>query len=200
MERNLTWHKGRIRRDDRERIVGQRGCVIWFTGLSGSGKSTLAMALEERLVSMGRLAYVLDGDNVRHGLNSDLGFAPADRDENIRRIGEVAALFADAGVIAIAAFISPYRHGRDAARKAAGDGRFIEVFLDTPLAVCEERDPKHLYKRARAGEIHDFTGIDAPYEASLHPELRVPTHQLAVPDAIDTVVDYLESRGLLSAD
>lgn len=198
--RNLTTHIGRVAREERERVLGQRGCVIWFTGLSGSGKSTLASALEERLVTDGYAAYVLDGDNVRQGLNADLGFTAADRDENIRRIGEVAALFADAGLIAIAAFISPYREGREAARRVVGDNRFVEIYLDTPLAVCEQRDPKGLYARARAGEISNFTGIDAPYEEPNRPELDLPTDNRPVPDCIDTIMQCLKSRGLLQGE
>ncbi len=198
--KNITWHLGRVSKDDRERLLGQKGCVIWFTGLSGSGKSTLAVGLEERLLHRKRLAYVLDGDNVRHGLNADLRFSPEDRDENIRRVREVAALFADAGVITIAAFISPYREGRDTARGIVPDGRFIEIYLDVPLAVCEERDPKHLYELARAGKIRDFTGIDAPYEMPLEPELRVPTHQLSVSESLDVIMQYLEDHGLLHGE
>ena len=155
--------------------MGQRGCVVWFTGLSGSGKSTLARALEERLVSSGHLVYVLDGDNIRHGLNCDLGFSPEDRNENIRRIGEVAALFRDAGIVVLTAFISPYRADRDLARQAVGEDRFLEVFVDAPLATCEERDPKGLYVKARAGEIPEFTGLTAPYEEPPNPALVVNT-------------------------
>jgi adenylyl-sulfate kinase len=153
--------------------LAKRGAVVWLTGLSGSGKSTVAQALAEVLSRAGHNAYVLDGDRLRTGLNADLGFSPDDRAENIRRAGEVAALFADAGVIAIAAFISPYRVGRDAARRAAGAQRFIEVFLDTPIKECERRDPKGLYRRARAGEIADFTGISAPYEPPPDPDLHI---------------------------
>jgi len=161
---NLTIHPGSVTVADRQKLLGQRGCVVWLTGLSGSGKSTIARALEAALTADGRLAYVLDGDNVRHGLNSDLGFSPDDRDENIRRLGEVAALLADAGVVTITAFISPYRAGRDRARAAVGDDRFVEVFVDAPLDACRQRDPKGLYKKAQSGDIQQFTGIDAPYE------------------------------------
>jgi len=193
-DRNLTRHLGAVSADDRARVLGHRAACLWFTGLSGSGKSTLARAVEEKLVSRGLLAYVLDGDNVRLGLNRDLGFAPADRAENIRRIGEVAALFVDAGVIVLAAFISPYR----ADRAAVGDA-FIEVHVAASLAVCESRDPKGLYARARAGDIPGFTGVDAPYEAPDDPEVRVDTGALSLSAAADVVVDALERRGLLRA-
>jgi adenylylsulfate kinase len=198
--KNLTRHRGNVSRDQREGLLGQRGAVIWLTGLSGAGKSTLAYALEARLVLEERHpAYVLDGDNVRHGLCSDLGFTPEDRDENIRRVGEAAALFADAGVIAIAGFISPYLEGRERARDRAGKSRFIEVYLDVPVSVCEDRDPKGLYKKARAGEIPNFTGISAPYEAPASPELRLDTHALDVEQCVDRIVDYLRGEGFLSA-
>ena len=175
----------------RERKNGHRGGVLWLTGLSGAGKSTLAFALEKELFSRGYQVFVLDGDNVRRGLNADLGFEHADRTENIRRVGEVAALFADAGFICISAFISPYRADRDAARSAA-QGRFHEVFLDVDLETCERRDPKGLYKKARAGEIADFTGISAPYEPPEHPDLSVPTGCLDVSASLARVVAYVE--------
>ncbi|HUH00382.1 MAG TPA: adenylyl-sulfate kinase [Kofleriaceae bacterium] len=198
--RNLTRHRGNVTRDQREGLLGQRGAVIWLTGLSGSGKSTLAYALESRLVLEERHpAYVLDGDNVRHGLCSDLGFSPGDRDENIRRVGEAAALFADAGVIAIAGFISPYEQGRERARDRAGASCFIEVYLDVPVSVCEERDPKGLYKKARAGEIPNFTGVSAPYEAPADPELRLDTAALDVEECVDQIVEYLRAQGFLAA-
>ena len=156
---NITWHHGAITKNDRERLLNQKGFVIWFTGLSGSGKSTLAHAVEEKLFEKGHLSYVLDGDNIRHGLNKNLGFSPEDREENIRRIGEVSHLFAQAGVIAMTAFISPYRADRDKVRALLDDGEFVEVFVKVPLDIAEERDPKGLYKKARAGEIKEFTGI-----------------------------------------
>jgi adenylylsulfate kinase len=174
---NVTWHSTHVDRKDRERLLRQEGCTIWFTGLPSSGKSTTAFTLEHELIRLGYLAYVLDGDNVRHGLNSNLGFSAEDREENIRRIGEVAKLFADAGVITMTSFISPYRRERDLARKLHGDAglRFVEVFVDTPIEVCEARDPKGLYKKARHGELKGFTGIDDPYEPPDNPEILVKT-------------------------
>jgi adenylylsulfate kinase len=185
-----------ITRRDREQVLGQRGGVVWFTGLSGSGKSTVARALEERLAGEGRLVYVLDGDNVRHGLCSDLGFSAADRTENIRRISHVAALFADAGVLVLTAFISPFRTDREAARAVIG-ADFVEVFVDAPLAVCESRDPKGLYRQARAGKLADFTGIGSPYEAPEHPELHLQTGTQSLADAVAAVHTLLAARGLL---
>ena len=161
---NIRWHHGKVTKDDRAQLIRQRGAVIWLTGLSGSGKSTIAVDLEHALVENGYYAYVLDGDNIRHGLNRNLSFSPEDRSENIRRIGEVAKLFCDANLITIASFISPYRQDRENVRAIQGEGDFIEVFVKCPLAVCEERDTKGLYKRARAGEVEEFTGISAPYE------------------------------------
>ena len=170
---NVVWHESAFSRADRWSGLGQRGATVWFMGLSGSGKSTVANELERMLVAAGRAAYVLDGDNLRHGLNGDLGFSAADRDENVRRVGEVARLFADAGFLALVPLISPYRAARDRARHAheVAGLRFVEVFVDTPIAICEARDPKGLYRKARAGEIKGFTGIDDPYEAPLAPEL-----------------------------
>ena len=197
--RHLTLHKGHVSAEQRATLLGQQGATIWMTGLSGSGKSTLGYALEERLVSRGRMSYVLDGDNIRHGLSGDLGFSPADRAENIRRVGEVAALFADAGVLVISSFISPYRADRATARQRVGSDRFIEVYLDVPVSVCERRDPKGLYKKARAGDIPNFTGISAPYENPENPELRMDTDALSVPGSVDTIIDYLERGGFLRA-
>lgn len=194
---NIHWHDGAITSEDRERLLGQKGAVLWFTGLSGSGKSTLANAVQERLYEMGHLTYVLDGDNIRHGLNKNLGFSPEDREENIRRIGEVSKLFADAGLIAMTAFISPYRADRDKARALVPEGRFIEIYVKVPLEVAEERDPKGLYKKARAGEIKEFTGIDAPYEEPLKPELVIDTSELNLEESVDKVIDYLQENDLI---
>ena len=194
---NLTWHIGEVDRDARAAAHGHRGAVIWFTGLSGSGKSTIGHRVERLLIERGAFAYVLDGDNIRHGLNGDLGFAPEDRVENIRRIGEVARLFADAGGLVLSAFISPYRKDRDRVRGLMGQGEFIEVFVDTPLEICEARDPKGLYKKARAGEISNFTGLDAPYEAPQSPEVHLETANLSVDDAAGLVIRYLEQVNIL---
>ena len=194
---NLTWHCGRIQPADREALLRQRGGVVWLTGLSGCGKSTIACALEERLVRRGHLAFVLDGDNIRQGLNQDLGFTAQEREENIRRIGHVAALFSQAGVIAITAFISPYAKDRQAARQAAGEKRFFEVYLETPLAECEKRDPKGLYQKARAGEIADFTGISAPYEEPEQPQLRLETATLTPLECVEKIVSMLRDRNVL---
>ncbi|MCA8979956.1 MAG: adenylyl-sulfate kinase [Planctomycetes bacterium] len=196
--RNIVRHEGVISRQDRERLLGQRGCVAWFTGLSGSGKSTVARAVEERLTAAGRLVYVLDGDNIRHGLCSDLGFSDEDRTENIRRIGHVAALFADAGAIVLTAFISPFRADRAQVRDVVGADDFLEVFVDAPLDVCESRDPKGLYVKARKGDIPEFTGISSPYEAPESPALRVPTGELSLADCAAAVQTMFEQRGFLS--
>lgn len=196
---NITWHRGKVRRPDREQLLRQRGATIWLTGLSGSGKSTLAVTTEAALLERGHLAYVLDGDNVRHGLNSNLGFSPADRTENIRRIGEVAKLFTDSGVIVFTSFISPYRKDREAARALFADGDFIEVYLDASVETCERRDPKGLYKRARAGEIPEFTGVSAPYEPPENPELRLDTSTRSVEENVERVINYLEENGYISA-
>ena len=192
---NITWHERTVTAEDRLKRNGHSGAVLWFTGLSGSGKSTLACAVEQVLFNHGCYTYILDGDNVRHSLNKDLGFSPEDREENIRRIGEVAHLFSDAGTIAMTAFISPYAKDRRAAR--ALEGRFIEIFCDCPLEVCEERDPKGLYKKARAGEIKQFTGIDAPYEVPTDAELIVDTAGRTVDQCANDVVNYLEKNGII---
>jgi adenylylsulfate kinase len=194
---NLTWHIGEVDREARATAHGHRGAVLWFTGLSGSGKSTIGHRVERMLIERGAFAYVLDGDNVRHGLNSDLGFAPEDRVENIRRIGEVARLFADAGGLVLSAFISPYREDRDRVRGLMGPGEFIEVFVDTPLEICEARDPKGLYKKARAGEISNFTGLDAPYEVPENPEVHLETANLSVDEAAAQVIRYLDQQNIL---
>ena len=191
---NITWHSGTITREDRERLLQQKGVVLWFTGLSGSGKSTLAGAVEERLFERGHLCLVLDGDNIRHGLNKNLGFSPEDREENIRRIGEVAKLCTDAGIIAMTAFISPYRADRDKARSLVESGRFIEIYVEVPLDIAEQRDPKGLYKKARAGEIKEFTGISAPYEEPISPEIRINTGEMNLGESVYKVIEYLERR------
>jgi bifunctional enzyme CysN/CysC len=194
--KNIFWIEGKITPRERGRRSGHRGAVVWFTGLSGAGKSTLAQALERDLFHRGMHTYVLDGDNIRHGLNSNLGFSPEDRVENIRRVSEVAKLMADAGTVIITAFISPYRMDRRRAREIAleGNAEFIEVFVDAPLEVCEARDPKNLYKKARAGEIREFTGIDAPYEAPEDPEIVVHTDQQTVDESVATILEQLLPR------
>jgi len=194
---NITWHHSSISREDREKLLNQKGVVIWFTGLSASGKSTIAHVVEEKLYDQGILTYVLDGDNIRHGLNKNLGFSPEDREENIRRIGEVGKLFADAGIIAMTAFISPYRADRDQARSLHAPGKFIEIFVDAPLSVLEDRDPKGLYKKARAGEIPEFTGISAPYEAPENPEIHLDTSKMNVEQCADAVIQYLEEQSII---
>jgi adenylylsulfate kinase len=194
---NITWHGGHLSQDEREKITGQRGAVVWFTGLSGSGKSTLARLLELRLLQLDRFAYVLDGDNLRHGLNADLDFSPENRRENIRRVGAVAQIMEDAGVLCLTAFISPYREDRSRARARITPGRFIEVHVATSVAACEARDPKGLYQKARDGLISNFTGISAPYEAPIDPELVVHTEGRTPEECVQDIVDHLRSRGLL---
>jgi adenylylsulfate kinase len=194
---HITWHHGEVGPDERARALGHGAVCLWLTGLSGSGKSTLSRRVERRLVERGVAAYVLDGDNVRHGLNRDLGFSPAERTENIRRIAEVARLFVDAGVVVLTAFISPYREDRAGARALLPEGRFVEVHVATPLEVCEARDPKGLYRRARAGEIAEMTGVDAPYEAPEAPELRIDTSAADLDACAAQVVAWLEARGVL---
>ncbi len=195
---NITWHEGQVSRADREAIVGQRGATVWLTGLSGSGKSTIAIAAERQLVDRGHLAFVLDGDNIRHGLNRNLGFSPEDRTENIRRIGEVAKLFTEAGVIVFTSFISPYRADRDAVRGIMRSGDFVEVFVDASLDTCEQRDVKGLYRKARAGEIPEFTGISAPYEAPESPELVLDTNRQSVEESVGRLIEYLDAKGYLT--
>ncbi len=195
---NIVWHQGHVTREDRQGLLKQRGATIWLTGLSGSGKSTVGTALEKALLMRGHAAYVLDGDNIRHGLNKDLGFSPADRTENIRRIGEVAKLFTEAGLFAITAFISPYRADRDMVRGVHGEGDFIEVLVDASLEVCESRDVKGLYKKARAGQIPEFTGISAPYEAPEKPELVIHTDRESVEESVQRLLNWLVSRNYLA--
>lgn len=196
---NITWHDQHISRADREALNGHRGAVLWFTGLSGAGKSTIANAVDSLLHARGTHTYVLDGDNIRHGLNRNLGFSAADRSENIRRIGEVAKLLADAGLVTLTAFIAPYRADRDAVRGLLAPGEFVEILCQASLATCESRDPKGLYKKARAGEIRDFTGIDAPYEAPERAELVLDSDSKTVAELAAEVVDYLVARGLVPA-
>ncbi|MBK6961727.1 MAG: adenylyl-sulfate kinase [Gammaproteobacteria bacterium] len=196
MSTNLTWHQAAVSKDDRARQKRQKPCVIWFTGLSGAGKSTLANALERALFERGHHCYLLDGDNVRHGLNRDLGFSDADRVENIRRIAEVAKLLVDAGLIAMTAFISPFRADRQLARDLLPADEFIEVHVATSLAVCEQRDPKGLYRKARAGQIPNFTGIDSAYEAPVSPELVVDTGAEDLDGCVQNLLAYLEQRGI----
>src|SRR5262245_13586040 len=195
---NITWHHHSITRADRERLAHHKGLVLWFTGLSASGKSTVANMVDELLHSRGCRSYVLDGDNIRHGLNKNLGFSAEDRAENIRRIGEVAKLFAESGAIAITCFISPYRKDRDAARAINAPGTFIEVYVDCPIEICEKRDPKGLYQKARAGQLKGFTGIDDPYEAPLKPELVLDAGSKTPEQLAMDVVSYLESSGAFS--
>jgi len=211
---NVTWHEHQVARSDREAMKGHKGCVVWFTGLSGSGKSTLANTLDHRLHGHRLHSAVLDGDNVRHALNASpsmlrsvhgddfaerfgLGFSAIDREENIRRIGAVAQLFSQAGIIALTAFISPYRQDRDRVRATMAPGEFIEVFVDTPIEICEQRDPKGLYKKARAGEIKGFTGIDDPYEQPLSPELTLYAGQKSPGELVDDVIQYLQEREIV---
>ncbi|OBG63341.1 adenylyl-sulfate kinase [Mycobacterium sp. E3339] len=216
MSDNITWHEHHISRSSREQLNGHRGCVLWFTGLSGSGKSTVANTVEQKLYERGVRSYLLDGDNVRYGLNAGpgtleprhgaefakrfgLGFSAQDREENIRRIGAVSKLFCEAGIIALTAFISPYRRDRDAVRETLVEGDFQEIFIDTPIEICEKRDPKGLYKKARAGEIKGFTGIDDPYEAPVQPELRLEGGQKDADTLAEEVIAHLEKVGVIPA-
>lgn len=197
MAENIVWHQHEITKEMRAEQKKQTPCLIWFTGLSGSGKSTLAGALEQTLFEKGYHSYLLDGDNVRHGINKDLGFTDEDRVENIRRIGEMGKLFVDAGMIALSAFISPFRADRRMVRELVGDGEFIEVFMDTPLQTCEDRDPKGLYKKARAGQIKNFTGIDSDYEMPEHAEVQVDSSTMSVEECLAVLMDYLEKKDII---
>ena len=197
MSNNVVWHSHPVDQDSRADQKGQRPLVIWFTGLSASGKSTIAGALEQILTTQGYHTYLLDGDNVRHGLCKDLGFSDADRKENIRRVGEVAKLMSDAGLIALAAFISPFRADRQIVRDILPEDHFVEVFVDAPLSVCQERDPKGLYAKAARGEIKQFTGIDSPYEAPENPEIRIDAGGLTVAEAVNQMLSYLHEAGVL---
>lgn len=199
---NVHWHHGDITKEDRSKLTKQQGLTLWFTGLSGSGKSTVAVALEKALYQRGHLSYRLDGDNIRLGINKNLGFSAEDRTENIRRIGEIAKLFADTGVIALSSFISPYCSDRDQVRKTHEEGNmpFIEVYIDCPLEEAEKRDPKGLYKKARAGEIKNFTGIDDPYEAPKSPEIHLKTAEMSLEDEVEAIIAYLEEKNYLFKD
>lgn len=197
MADNIVWHNHKITRAERSVNKNQKPCLLWFTGLSGSGKSTIANALDVALHKRGYHTFLLDGDNVRHGLCKDLGFSDDDREENIRRVGEVCKLFADAGLIVMSAFISPFTSDRRMVRKLFPAGEFIEVFMDTPLATCEERDPKGLYQKARSGQIKHFTGIDSPYEIPSHPELRLDTSTMSVEACVDRLIAYLLEREMI---
>ncbi len=198
MTKNITWHNSKITQTDRSQLNEHNAACIWFTGLSGSGKSTLAVELEHELYKLSVHSYILDGDNIRHGLNKDLGFADEDREENIRRIGEVARLFVDAGIIVITAFISPFRKDRDNVRKLFDKNQFIEIFVDCDLKTCEERDPKGLYKKARQGEIKDFTGIDSPYEEPLNPELKLYNDSSTkVSENVKKIINYLKKESII---
>jgi len=198
---NVTWHDGDITYKDRYNRLGQKGVTLWFTGLSGSGKSTITVALEKTLFKLGKMSYRLDGDNIRSGINKNLGFSHEDRTENIRRIGEISKLYCDTGIIALSSFISPYRADRDQARKLHEDGgySFIEVHVDCTLAEAEKRDPKGLYKKARAGEIKNFTGIDAPYEAPLNAEITLCTDKMTLEQEVEKIVNYLQEHRYLMA-
>ncbi|GDY09720.1 MAG: adenylyl-sulfate kinase [Planctomycetota bacterium] len=195
---NVTWHDHSVTRDERSKLMGHKGCILWFTGLSACGKSTIANAVDRKLHDAGVHTFVLDGDNIRMGLNKNLGFSAEDRAENIRRIGEVAKLFADAGVITATAFISPYLADRDKVRALMGQGGFIEVYVNASLETCEARDPKGLYKKARAGEIKSFTGISDPYDAPVNPELVLDSNSKGIDELSNEVIAYLKSSGYLS--
>lgn len=198
--RQVVFHPGHVSRETREELLGQRGTLVWMTGLSGSGKSTIARSLEARLCAEGRLAYVLDGDNLRHGLNADLGFTDCDRAENVRRTGEVGALFVDAGLLVIAALISPFRHDRDRVRSIVGDDRFVEVFVDVPLSVCESRDPKGLYAAARDGRIAQFTGVSSAYEPPQSPDLTLRPVESDLAACVELLHAELSRRGAFRVD
>jgi len=194
--KNIVWHDHQLNKEERSAMKKQKPCILWFTGLSGSGKSTIANAVEVKLAELKKHTYLLDGDNVRYGLNKDLGFTDSDRVENIRRIGEVSNLFADAGMIVLSAFISPFREDREIVRTLAKEGEFIEVFIDTSLEVCEQRDPKGLYVKARKGEIPDFTGISSPYEVPEKPEIHIKDG-LSIEESAEVIVDYLHNKNYI---
>ncbi|MES0856665.1 adenylyl-sulfate kinase [Geobacillus sp. G4] len=199
MSTNIVWHHTSVTKEDRRKRNGHHSAILWFTGLSGSGKSTVANAVSRRLFELGIQNYVLDGDNIRHGLNKDLGFSAADRTENIRRIGEVAKLFVDSGQFVLTAFISPFAEDRALVRRLVEEDEFIEIYVNCPLEECEKRDPKGLYQKARRGEIREFTGIDSPYEAPEAPELTIETHRYSVDECAEQVLAYLRGRGFIPA-
>jgi adenylylsulfate kinase len=194
---NIVWHESSIQKEERQILYGHKSCILWFTGLSGSGKSTIANGVDKKLFELGKRSYVLDGDNIRHGLNNDLGFSPESRKENIRRIGEVAKLFVDSGAITLTAFISPFREDRQLARSLVSEQEFIEIYVHCPLEECENRDPKGLYQKARAGQIPDFTGISSPYEEPFQPDLIIRSDQLSIPDSVEQIIDYLKLRSII---
>ncbi|MFP4041716.1 MAG: adenylyl-sulfate kinase [Bacteroidales bacterium] len=194
---NVVWHDTVVTKEEREKKNGHKGIVVWMTGLSGCGKSTIATELQKTLFEMNCNVFILDGDNVRHGLNSNLGFSPEDREENIRRIGEVAHLFAESGTITITSFISPYKNDRDRARKLNEPGDFLEVYVKAPLSVCEKRDPKGLYKKARQGIIPEFTGISAPYEEPVNPEILIETDKLNLEESVEKIIHYMQEKNIL---
>lgn len=198
-EKNIVWHHHQLSKEERSSQKGQKQCVLWFTGLSGSGKSTIANALEAKLYEMGKHTYLLDGDNIRHGLNKDLSFSDSDRVENIRRIGEVSKLFVDAGLIVVTALISPFHSDRQIARDLVKSGEFLEVFIDTPLEICEQRDPKGLYQKARTGKIPTFTGISSPYEAPASPEIHIFTAEKSIEESVNMIISYLQEKGYTHA-
>ncbi len=196
--KHIVWHDSEVSKEDRQQSNGHKSAIIWFTGLSGSGKSTISVELEKKLFARGICSYRLDGDNIRHGLNKDLGFSADDRNENIRRIGEVAKLFVDAGLFTLTAFISPYKKDRDQVRGLVEEGEFIEVYVKASIETCEARDPKGLYKKARAGEIKGFTGIDAPYEAPVAPEIVIDTNVLSIDESVALIFNYLQKKAYFS--
>ena len=197
LNKNIVWHKHYVRKEERSQIKNQKPCILWFTGLSGSGKSTIANAVEAKLLTLKKHTYLLDGDNIRMGLNKGLGFSDEDRIENIRRIGEVSKLFVDAGSIVLTAFISPFQKERNSVRELVEQEEFIEVFVDTPLEICESRDPKGLYKKARSGEISNFTGISSAYEAPLVPEIHIKTDQQNIEESTQKIINYLKEKGYI---
>lgn len=197
MNEDIVWHEHTVSKQQKHQLKGHKSCVLWYTGLSGSGKSTIANAVEAKLFELGKHTYTLDGDNIRHGLNGDLTFSDKDRVENIRRIGEVSKLFVDAGLIVSTAFISPFRSDREQARALLNKSEFIEVFIDTPIEVCEQRDPKGLYKKARAGEIKNFTGIDSTYEAPVSAEIHVRTAEQNIEQCVEQIIDYLQQQEII---